>query len=426
MSKNWQQGTKAVQAGYDPASGEARVAPMVQSTTYRYDSSDHVAALFDLEAVGHIYSRISNPTVGFLEEKICALEGGVGALATASGQAAVTYALLNLCRSGQHIVASSALYGGTHTLLSSTFKRFGIEVTLVDPDADIDILRQAFRPETRALYGETIGNPGLGVLDFAKFAQVAREKHVPLIVDNTFASPCLCRPLEHGANLVVHSTSKFLDGHARALGGVIVDGGNFDYALDDRYPEFTQPDPNYHGVIYTKTFGTAAFIVKARVTLLRDLGATMSPFNAFLTMQGSETLHLRMAQHSSNALALARHLEEHPQVTWVNYPGLPGSREYVKASRYLPKGASGIITFGVKGGAAAGKKFIDSLRLAALVVHVADVRTSALHPASTTHRQLDVAAQLAAGVAPDLIRFSVGIEDIEDIIADVDQALAAL
>lgn len=424
MSKNnWRRGTQCVQSGYTPEVGAARVLPVYQSTTFFYDDADQVARLFDLSEAGHFYSRLSNPTCAALEQKMAELEGGVGALAVSSGQSATTYALLNICRAGQHVVAASTLYGGTFALLANTFKQFGIDVTFVDPAADAATLRAAFRPETRALYGETIGNPGLNVLDFDKFASVAQAAGVPFIVDNTFATPFLCRPLELGADIVVHSSSKFIDGHATSIGGIIVDGGTFDWN-SGKYPELSEPDASYHGMRYTEAFGTAAYITKARTHLLRDLGSIMSPFSAFLTNLGLETLHLRMRRHCDNALALAQWLQRQDAVAWVDYPGLPSHQSYALAQRYLPQGAGGVLTFGLKGGFEAGKRFVNSVKLAALVVHVGDIRTGVLLPASTTHRQLSAAEQIASGVRPELIRVSVGIEDIEDLIADFEQALS--
>lgn len=422
MSKDWRIETQAIQEGYTPQDGEPRILPIIQSTTFKFSNADHVARLFDLEVGGHFYSRLSNPTAEGFEKKITAMEGGVAAMATSSGQAATSIALMNICRAGQHIVAASALYGGTYSLFANTFPKLGIEVTFVDPEADAATIEGAFRPETRALFGETIGNPGLNVLDFEKFAGVARKMQVPLIIDNTFPTPYLCRPLEHGANIVIHSATKYIDGHATSVGGVIVDGGNFDWG-NGKYPELTEPDSSYHGLKYLEAFGSVAYIVKARVQLMRDLGACTAPLNAFLFNLGLETLPLRMQRHSVNALALARFLEGHDCVSWVSYPGLESHKSFQLAKRYLPKGASGVLTFGIKGGAAAGKKFMESCALVALVVHVGDARSCVLHPASTTHRQLSEEQQIASGVTPDLIRLSVGIEHIDDLIADIEQAL---
>lgn len=422
MNKKMELETMVVQEGYKPEPGQPRILPVYQSTTYFYDQTDKVAGLFDLTETGHMYTRISNPTLEQVEAKIAALEGGVGAVATSAGQAAVALALLNICQAGQHIVAASTLYGGTHTLLDSTFRKMGIDTTFVNPDAAEEEIEAVFRSQTRALYAETIGNPGMNVLDFEKFSRVARRQGVPLIVDNTFPSPYLCRPFEHGANIVVHSATKYLDGHATSLGGFIVDGGNFPWD-NGKFPELTEPDSSYNGICYVDTFGEKAYITKARVQLLRDLGTCMSPFNAFLINLGMETLALRMERHSYNALKLASYLKDHPQVAWVNYPGLENHPDYHFSCRYLPRGASGILTFGLKGGLEAGKRFIDSVKLAALVVHVGDIRTSVLHPASTTHSQLDPQAQAESGVTPDMIRVSIGIENINDIIADFEQAI---
>ncbi len=423
MDKQWQLETQAIQGGYEPRNGEPRILPIVQSTTFKYESADFMAKLFDLEAPGHFYTRLSNPTSEGFEKKISLMEGGVGALATSSGQAATTLAVLNICQAGQHLIAASTLYGGTFSLFANTLPKMGIEVTFVAPDASAAEIKGKFRPTTRAIFTETIGNPGLNVLDFAKWSAVAREMQVPLIVDNTFPTPCLCRPFEHGANIVVHSATKYIDGHATSVGGVIVDGGNFDWS-NGRFPELTEPDASYHGLQYHQTFGNLAYIVKARVQLMRDLGTCPSPFNAFLFNLGMETLPLRIQRHSDNALQLARFLEQHPLVSWVSYPGLPSHPSHALAQKYLPKGASGVLTFGIKGGGAAGKKFMESCRLVALVVHVGDARSCVLHPASTTHRQLSEEQQRASGVTADLIRLSVGIEHIDDIIRDVDQALA--
>lgn len=424
MHNDYRFDTLAVQAGYVPKPKEPRVLPLAQSTTFFYDDPEQLAHIFDLAETGHMYSRISNPTVEAFENKIAALEGGVAAVATSSGQAATTNALLNIVSCGEHIVASSALYGGSYALLAYTFKKLGIEVTFIDPEADADTIKAAFRSDTKALFAETISNPGMNVLDFGKFAAVAEETQVPLIVDNTFPTPYLCRPLELGAHIVIHSTSKYIDGHAAAIGGIIIDGGKFDWN-NGRYPGLTEPDPSYHGISYTESFGPAAYAVKARVQLIRDFGNVMSPFTAFLLNTSSETLGLRMEKHSQNALALAEHLEQHPRVSWVNYPGLKSHPGYPLKEKYMPKGASGVLTFGLKGGLEACRQFQKNVKLAALVVHLGDSRTSILHPATTTHRQLSEAEQLAAGVSPDLIRVSAGLEDIRDLITDFDQAIAA-
>ena len=422
---NFHLDTLCVQAGWQPKNGEPRVLPVFQSTTFKYDSSELVGDLFDLKVPGHFYTRLSNPTAEAVENKIAALEGGVGALMTASGQAASLIAILNLCGSGDHFIASGAIYGGTTNLFSVTLKKLGIEVTYVDPYASDDAIQAAFRPTTRAVFGETIANPALTVFDIERFARVAHANGVPLIVDNTFPTAVLCRPFAFGADIVTYSTSKYLDGHAVSLGGMIVDGGRFDWRASGKFPGLTEPDPSYHGTVYTDAFGPAAFIVKARAQLMRDLGAAPSPMNAFLLNLGMETLHLRMERHCRNAEAVAAFLERHPDVTWVNYPGLPASKDAALVKKYLPRGTCGVIAFGIKGGRAAAVRFMDSLKLAAIVVHVADARTGVLHPASTTHRQLTDAQLAAAGIGPDLVRLSVGIEDAADIIADLDQALAA-
>ncbi|HHU13873.1 MAG: O-acetylhomoserine aminocarboxypropyltransferase/cysteine synthase [Kiritimatiellae bacterium] len=417
--------TLCVQAGWQPKNGEPRVLPIVQSTTFKYDSSEHVGDLFDLKAPGHFYTRLSNPTAEAVENKIAALEGGVGALMTSSGQAAEMIAILNLCNSGDHLIASGAIYGGTTNLFSVTLKKLGIEVTYVDPYASDDTIQAAFRLTTRAVFGETIANPALTVFDIERFARVAHANGVPLIVDNTFPTAVLCRPFDFGADIVTYSTSKYLDGHAISLGGMIVDSGRFDWRASGKFPGLTEPDPSYHGTIYTDAFGPSAFIVKARVQLMRDLGATPSPMNAFLLNLGMETLHLRMERHCRNAEAVAAFLEGHPAVSWINYPGLPSSKDAALVKKYLPRGTCGVISFGVKGGRDAAVRFMDSLKLAAIVVHVADARTGVLHPASTTHRQLTDEQLTAAGISPELVRLSVGIENAADIIADLDQALSA-
>lgn len=423
--KKYSQETLCVQAGYEPKNGEPRILPIVQSTTYKYDDADEVGKLFDLEAEGHMYSRISNPTVAALENKIAALEGGVGALATSSGQSATLIAILTICNVNEHVLAMSNLYGGTFTLFTSTLKKMGIEVTFVDHKASAEKIQSEIRPNTKLIFAETIGNPGVDVLDIEKVSGVAHSNNIPLVVDNTFATPYLCRPFEFGADIVTHSTTKYLDGHATSVGGVIVDSGKFDWEKSGKFPHLTEADPSYHGLSYTKQFGETAYIVKARVAFLRDMGNTMSPFNAFLTNLGAETLALRMERHSENALKVAEFLENHPNVAWINYPLLKSSESYELSKKYLPKGGSGIIAFGVKGGAVNGKKFINSLNLASLVVHVGDIRTHVLHPASMTHRQLSEEDQIKAGIKPDMIRLSVGIENVEDIINDLDNALRA-
>lgn len=416
-------GTKCVQEGYKPKNGEPRVLPIYQSTTYKYDSADYMGKLFDLEADGYFYTRLANPTAGYVEEKIAKLEGGVGAMLTSSGQAATLISVMTIASAGSHIVCSSAVYGGSFNLLGVTLRRFGIDVTFVNPDDDYETIAKAFRETTVAVVGETIANPALTVLDIEKFAKLAHDHNVPLIVDNTFATPVLCRPIEFGADIVIHSTSKYMDGHAVALGGVIVDSGNFNWAESGKFPEFTEPDDSYHGTVYSKDFGKSAFIVKARAQIMRDIGSTPAPQNAFLLNLGLETLHLRMKQHSENALKVAKFLEADKRVSWVNYPGLESSKYKKLVDKYLPNGASGVVSFGVNGGREAAVAVLDSLKLAAIVTHVADARTCALHPASTTHRQMTDKQLSECGISPELIRFSVGIEDAEDIISDLDNAL---
>lgn len=420
--KNLSVETLCVQGGYDPKNGEARIAPIYQSTTYKYDSADEVAALFDLTKEGHMYSRISNPTLEVFEKKLAALEGGIGALATSSGQAANLLAILTICKSGEHLIAFNNLYGGTFTLLSSTLKNFGIETTFVSLDSSDEEIESAIQENTKLVFGETLGNPGLRVFDIERFANLAHKNNLPLIVDNTFPTPYLCRPIEYGADIVTHSTTKYLDGHATSVGGIIVDSGNFNWE-NGKFKCLTDEDPNYHGLSYTQTFKESAYITRARVVFLRDLGSTMSPFNGFLTNLGIETLALRMERHSSNALEVAKFLEGNSNVEWVSYPSLESSKEFDLAKKYLPKGGSGVIAFGVKGGLEEGKRFIDSLKLASLVVHVGDIRTHVLHPASMTHRQLSKEDQLKGGVTENMVRLSVGIENVHDIIEDLKQGL---
>lgn len=419
---SWRIETKCIQEGYKPGNGEPRVLPIYQSTTYRYDSTEHVAHLFDVPVDGHIYSRISNPTVGFVESKIAALEGGAAAMCTSSGQSASLNAILNLCVKGDHFVASSTIYGGTYNLFGVTLKRLGIDVTFIDPDSSEDEIQKAFKPNTKALFGETIANPKISILDIEKFARIAHKNGVPLIVDNTFATPFLCRPIDFGADIVIHSTTKYIDGHAICVGGVIVDAGKFDWT-NGKFPAFTEPDESYHGVVYTKDFGNLAYIIKIRYQLMRDFGNYMTPMNAFLINLGLETLHLRMERHSENALKAAQFLNDSDKILSVSYPGLACDKYSDLAKKYLPKGCSGVISFRIKGGREAAIKFMDKLKLAAIVVHVADARTAVLHPASATHRQLSDEQLLAAGIEPDLIRLSVGIESVEDIIEDLSQAL---
>lgn len=423
--KNYKIETQCVQGTYKPKSGEPRVLPIAQSTTYQYYDSDDVADLFDLKSATHMYSRISNPTVSEFENKIALLEGGIGALGASSGQAATTLAILNICQAGDHILSSSTIYGGTYNLFAVTFKKMGIHVTFINPDASYEEIVGAAKPSTKVLFGETIGNPGLNILDFAKFSKAAKAIDVPFIVDNTLATPILCRPFEHGVDIIIHSTTKYTDGHATSVGGVIIDGGSFNWD-NGKFPELVEPDPSYHGIQYVRDFGKAAYITKARVQLLRDLGATMSPFSAFLFHLGLETLHLRMERHCSNALKLAEFLSGHPGVSWVSYPLLKNHKTYELAQKYLLEGGSGILTFGIKGGAKAGKELIKHLDLVAMVVHLGDLRTSILHPASTTHRQLTEEQQISAGVLPDLIRVSVGLENIDDVINDFDKAIRAV
>ncbi len=417
--------TKCIQEGYKPKNGEPRVLPIYQSTTFKYDTCDYMGKLFDLEAEGYFYTRLANPTVGCVEEKVAQLEGGVGAMMTASGQAATLIAVMTACHAGDHVICSAAVYGGTFNLLGVTLKRFGIDVTFVDPDDEYEILDKAFTDKTKMVLGETIANPALNVLDIEKFAKLAHAHHVPFVVDNTFATPILCRPIEFGADIVTHSTSKYMDGHAVSLGGIIVDSGNFNWAASGKFPEFTTPDESYHGVVYTERFGKAAFITKARAQLMRDLGSAPSPQNAFLLNLGLETLHLRMPAHSANALKVAQYLENDSRIAWVNYPGLASSKYKESVEKYLPGGASGVISFGVKGGKEAAIRMMDNMKIAAIVTHVADARTCALHPASTTHRQMNAEQLAECGIGEDLIRLSVGIENVDDIIADLDQALNA-
>ena len=415
--------TKCIQSGYQPKNGEPRTLPICQSTTYQYDDADKLGLLFDLKAEGHMYTRISNPTVAAVEAKIADLEGGVGAMLTSSGQAATFLAVFNICSAGQNFIAMNNIYGGSINLFSVTMARMGIEVRYMNDkmtDEEVDAL---FDENTRLVFGETIANPALSVLDISRFAALAHRHGVPLVVDNTFATPCLCRPFEHGADIVTHSTSKYMDGHANVLGGCIVDGGTFDWAASGKFPELTEPDESYHGVVYTEAFGTAAYINKARVQLLRDFGATPMPMGAYLLNLGLETMALRVKRHSENALAVAKFLETQDKVLWVNYPKLPGNAYYHLAEEYLPDGASGVVSFGVKGGREAAMHLMNSLKLARIVVHVADARTSVLHPASTTHRQLTDEQLVEAGIGPEFIRFSVGIENVDDIIADLQQAL---
>ncbi len=414
--------TLCLHAGQIPdAATGARAMPIYQTTSYVFDSAEHAANLFNLSTFGNVYSRISNPTVAALEERIAALEGGRAALATASGMAAQMVALLTLCQKGDHIVASRTLYGGTYTQLAVTFAQFGIDCTFVDGD-DLAQFAAAIRDTTKAVYVETIGNPQLNVADLAAIAQVAHAQGVPLVVDNTLASPYLCRPFEHGADIVIHSVTKYLGGHGTTMGGVVVESGKFPWN-NGRFPQMTEPSRGYHGVIFHETFGDFGFTMKARMEVMRTLGPALSPHSAFLLLQGIETLHLRMPRHSESALAVAQHLSAHPAVEWVEYPGLPGNRYHALAQRYLPRGAGGILTFGVRGGAAAGEKFIEGVQFLSHLANVGDAKSLVIHPASTTHRQLSEEEQIAAGVAPSMIRLSIGLEALDDIIWDLDQAL---
>ncbi len=421
---DWRIETKCTQAGYRPSkNGEARVLPIYQSTTFLYEDAQSMGDLFDLKAAGPFYTRLGNPTTDAVEAKIAALEGGVGAMMTSAGQAASLISVINIAHAGDHVISASAIYGGTFNLFNKTLRELGIDVTFIEPGATDEEIEAAFRPNTRLVFGETLSNPALHVLDIEQYARIAHAHQVPLIVDNTFPTPINCRPFEFGADIVIHSTSKYLDGHATALGGVIVDSGNFDWAAAGKYPELTTPDETYHGVIYTEQFGNAAYITKARTHLMRDIGSTPSPMNAFYLSQGIDTLHLRMERHVANARAVAEYLLTDDRISWVSFPELPDSPEYPLVQKYMPNGTCGVISFGVKGGREAAIKFMDNLKLAVIATHVADLRTCVLHPASTTHRQLNDQQLLECGVTPDLVRFSVGIENALDIIDDIKQAL---
>ena len=419
-------GTKCVQGGYRPGNGEPRQVPIIQSTTFKYDTSDDMGKLFDLEASGYFYSRLQNPTVDTVAAKICEMEGGTAAMLTSSGMAASFLAVFNLCSCGDHFVSSSTIYGGTFNLFNVTLKRMGIECTFVSPDADEEELAKAFRPNTKLVFGETIANPALKVLDIEKFARVAHVHGVPLIIDNTFPTPVNCRPFEFGADIIVHATTKYMDGHGSAVGGAIIDSGKFDWTkYADKFPGLCTPDESYHGVTYTERFGIeGAYITKATAQLMRDLGVTAAPMSAFLLNLGLESLHVRMKQHCENALAVAKFLENHEKISWVNYPGLESSPDYELTQKYLPGGTCGVVSFGVKGGREVAKAFMGHLRLIAIETHVADARSCCLHPATATHRQLSDEELVACGVGPDLVRLSCGIEDVEDLIADIEQALA--
>ena len=420
--------TNCLHAGYRPGNGQPRNIPIIQSTTFRYETSEDMGKLFDLEASGYFYTRLQNPTSDAVADRLKVLEGGSAAMLLSSGQAASFFSIFNIASAGDHVVCSSAIYGGTYNLFAVTMKRMGIEFTFVDPDCSPEQLDAAFRPNTKALFGETIANPALSVLDIERFAAAAHAHGVPLIVDNTFATPWGCRPFEWGADIVIHSTTKYLDGHAAAVGGAIVDSGNFNWAAHaDKFPGLTTPDESYHGITYIEKFGQGgAYITKAVAQLMRDFGSTPAPMNAWLLGMGMETLPLRMARHSQSGLGMALYLQDHPKVAWVRYPGLPGDKYYELAQKYLPKGASGVVSFGVKGGRAAAERFMAGLKLCSIATHVADAKTCVLHPASATHRQMNDQELEAAGVGPDLIRLSVGLEDLDDLIGDVEQALAGV
>lgn len=419
-------GTICVQGAYRPKNGEPRVLPIVQSTTYKYDSSVEMGNLFDLKASGYFYSRLQNPTNDTVAGKITMLEGGVAGMLTSSGQAANFYAVFNIAQAGDHIVSSSAIYGGTYNLFNVTMRKLGIDFTFVSPDADKEEIQAAFKPNTKAVFGETISNPSLDILDIERFAKMAHKNGVPLIVDNTFATPINCRVFDWGADIVTHSTTKYMEGHASTIGGAIVDSGNFDWTQNDKFPGLTTPDESYHGITYTEAFGKGAYITKATVQLMRDLGSMPSPHDAFLLNVGLESLHLRVARHCENAKKVANYLKSHEKIAWVNCPMLEDDKQYAKAQKYMPNGTCGVVSFGIKGGREAATKFMDSLKLAAIVTHVADARSCCLHPASTTHRQLTDEQLEECGVSADLVRFSCGIEDSDDIIADIEQALAQI
>lgn len=424
MEKSYNRETLCVQGGWNPKKGEPRIVPIYQSTTFKYDTSEQMGRLFDLEDSGYFYTRLQNPTNDVVASKIASLEGGVAAMLTSSGQAATFFALFNICEAGDHFVSSSAIYGGTYNLFAVTMKKLGIEVTFIQPDASEEEIAAAFRPNTKALFGESIANPSLDILDFEKFAKIAHQQGVPFIVDNTFPTPINCRPFEWGADIVVHSTTKYMDGHAAAVGGCIVDSGNFNWKEHaEKFPGLCTPDESYHGLTFADSFGKMAYITKATTQLMRDLGSIQSPQNAFLLNLGLETLHLRMKQHCENAQKVAEFLSQQEKVAWVDYPGLSSHKDYKLTQKYMPNGSCGVVTFGLKGGRDASIQFMDSLQLAAIVTHVADARTCVLHPASHTHRQLSDKQLIEAGVRPDLIRFSVGIESADDIIKDIEQAL---
>lgn len=427
MKKETNKATICVQGGWQPKKGEPRVLPIYQSTTFKYDTSEQMGRLFDLEESGYFYSRLQNPTTDAVAAKIAALEGGIGAMLTSSGQAANFFAIFNICNAGDHFISSSSIYGGTYNLFAVTLKKLGIEVTFVNPNDSVNEISKAFKPNTKALFGETVSNPTLEVLDIEKFAKIAHQHGVPLIVDNTFPTPINCQPFKWGADIIVHSTTKYMDGHATSIGGCIVDSGNFEWdKYADKYPGLCSPDESYHGLTYTTSFGKMAYLTKATVQLMRDLGSTQSPQNAFLLNLGLETLHLRMPQHCKNALKVANFLNTEDRIAWVNYCDLKDNPYYLLAQKYMPNGSSGVISFGIKGGREQSIKFMDALELIAIVTHVADARTCILHPASHTHRQLSDEQLAASGIKPDLIRLSIGIEDADDIINDIKQALEKL
>ena len=416
--------TLCIQGGYTPGNGEPRQIPIIQSTTFKYDTSEDMGKLFDLEASGYFYSRLQNPTCDYVAKKLCELEGGYAAMLTSSGQAANFYAVFNIAECGSHVISTTAIYGGTYNLFAVTMKKMGIDFTFVSPDCTEDELRAAFRPNTKAVFGETIANPALTVLDIEKFAKIAHEHGVPFIVDNTFATPVNCRPFEFGADIVTHSTTKYLDGHGAQVGGAIIDSGNFDWmANKDKFPGLCTPDDSYHGITYAEKFGKGAYITKATAQLMRDFGSTPAPQSAFILNLGIESLPVRMARHCENATAVAKFLKNHPNVSWVRYPSLEGDRDYELAKKYLPNGSCGVVSFGVKGGRAAAEAFMKRLEVASIETHVADARTCCLHPASATHRQMNDEELLAAGVSADLVRYSCGLENKEDLIADLDRAL---
>ncbi len=414
--------TKCVQSGYSPKNGEPRVLPIYQSTTYKYDTSEAMAKLFDL-GPGYMYTRLANPTNDAVAAKITALEGGVAGVLTSSGQAANFFSLINILGAGDHFISSATIYGGTFNLFNVTMRKIGVDVTFVDPNADEETISAAFRPNTKAVFGETIANPSLDILDIEKFARVAHAHGVPLIVDNTFPTPINCRPFEFGADIVTHSTTKYMEGHASTIGGAVIDSGNFDWEQTDKFPGLTTPDESYHGAVYTRDFGKAGYVTKIVAQLLRDYGSTPSPQNSFYLNIGLESLSQRVERHFENAQKISEYIYANDKISWVNYPGLPDNKYYALAQKYMPNGTCGVISFGVKGGRAAAEKFMNSLKLAAIVTHVADARTCVLHPASSTHRQLSDKELMECGVTPDLIRFSVGIENVKDIIADIEQAL---